>query len=208
MQFGPFAVRRDARQRRQRRGERRSSRSRSSPASPRRRRRWRRSRRPPRGSAAGRSWRRRFVGLPEREDRPRVDAVGDPGVRVHGVDRHADVLPVHLRRVVLRAARAEEHRVGLGRVVGDVGEGGEREREGSGRSSRAVRRCRSARRRSGLRTRPRRRSRRQSAPLATASGAERGLALRVRCRRRTARRTPSARRRAVPATSWGENWLQ
>ncbi len=68
------------------------------------------------------------VGLPEREDRAPVDAVGDVGVRVDGVHRLADVLPVHLRRVVLGPVRAEEHRVGEGGVVADVREGGEPQR--------------------------------------------------------------------------------
>ncbi len=88
---------------------------------------WRRSRPPPRGSGPVRR-RRVFIGLPEREDRAPVDAVGDVGVRVDRVDRLPDRLPVHLRRVELRAAGPEEHGVGERLVVGDVGEGRERQR--------------------------------------------------------------------------------
>ncbi len=106
-----------------------SSRGGGFPASPRRTARSRRSRRPPRGSAAVRRWRRRR----------RSARAGRSGGRRCGwrcrcwhrrVDRDADVLPVHLRRVVLRSVGPEEHRVGEGGVVGDVREGGEAQRVG------------------------------------------------------------------------------
>ncbi len=50
-------------------------------------------------------------------------------MRVDGVDRGADVLPVHLWCVVLSAARTEEHRVGERRMEIDVREAGQRDRE-------------------------------------------------------------------------------
>ncbi len=49
---------------------------------------------------------------------------------VDGADRGFDRLPVHLRLVELGAAGPEEDRVGEGRVVVDVGEAGEGDREG------------------------------------------------------------------------------
>ena len=126
-QFRVGAVGRDARERRQRRGQRAPQRRRGFlPV--------------PEGHAGGavvdgllaeaQHFRGRdvAVGLPEREQRAPVDAVGDVGVGIHGVDRAADVLPVHLRRVVLGPVRPQEHRVGEGGVVGDVGEGGEAQR--------------------------------------------------------------------------------
>ena len=47
----------------------------------------------------------------------------------HGVDGHADVLPVHLRRVALSAVGTEEHRVREAGVIVNVREAGQRERE-------------------------------------------------------------------------------
>ena len=63
--------------------------------------------------------------LAEREDRAPVDLVVLVRVREHGRDGRADVGPVHLREVVLRAVRAEEDRIGEAEVVVDVREAGE-----------------------------------------------------------------------------------
>src|SRR5206468_4040469 len=71
-----------------------------------------------------------FVGLPDRVYRVPPDAVEEVGVLVDGPHRGADRLPVHLRLVVLGPPGAEEDRVGEGRVVVDVGEAGEGDREG------------------------------------------------------------------------------
>ena len=73
--------------------------------------------------------RRVAVHLPQRRDRARVRAIEDIGVRVDDIGRDADVLPVHLRHVVLGAAGSHEYRVGQAGVEVDVGEARQRDRE-------------------------------------------------------------------------------
>ena len=69
--------------------------------------------------------RRVVVDLTEREDRPAVQAVVRVGMGEDGVDTGADVLPVHLRCVVLRAPGTEEHGVRERRVEVHVGKAGQ-----------------------------------------------------------------------------------
>ena len=84
--------------------------------------------------------RRRPEQLADGDDRAAVDAVVDERLREDRVDARADALPVHLRQVELRAAGAEEDRVGEVRMVADVGERGERQRVASPTAARTSRR--------------------------------------------------------------------
>ena len=139
-----------------------------------------------------------FVGLADGVDRVAPEPVVEVGVLVDGPDRGPDRLPVHLRLVVGGAARPEEDRVGEGRVVVDVGEAGEGEREGFADARRAGCGCSGRRRRTCLRTRSRRRSpgsRRPFRPRRRRPGPRR----RGCRRRRIARRRRRARRDAGPA---------
>ena len=104
--------------------------------------------------------RRVVVGLAERRDRGAVDAVVGERVGADRVDGAADVLPVDLRQVRLRAAGAEEDRVRQPRVVVDVGERREARSGSAGPIAGAQRGDVLLRlRRSGPRTASRRRSR-------------------------------------------------